>query len=357
MDKLKELRKLLLELNVDGLLITSAQNRRYITGFTGSAGVVLISANEAKLHVDFRYVEQATKQAIGFDIVKHKSNTINEIANSVSVQSELIGIKKLGFEQEHLSFGAFKTYEETLSSQLVPTSGIIEKLRMIKTDEEIDTIKTAAKIADGAFNHILEFIRPGISEKEIANELELFMRKQGADSSSFDTIVASGYRSAFPHGVATPKIIEYGEMVTLDFGALYKGYRSDITRTIAMGEPDEQLKEIYSIVKEALSLGVKGMKSGLSCKAGDKIVRDYITERGYGEYFGHGTGHGLGLDLHELPFLSAVADHVLQPNMVITVEPGIYIPHLGGVRIEDDIVITDNGSERLTHSTRELVFI
>ena len=192
---------------------------------------------------------------------------------------------------------------------------------------------------------------------EVANELEFFMRKQGAASSSFDIIVASGYRSALPHGVATDKVIEKGELVTLDFGAYYKGYCSDITRTVAVGEISDELKTIYDIVLEAQLRGMEGIKPGMTGKEADALTRDYITEKGYGEYFGHSTGHGIGLEIHEGPALSVRSDVVLEPGMVVTVEPGIYIAGLGGVRIEDDTVVTENGNESLTHSPKELIIL
>jgi Xaa-Pro aminopeptidase len=234
---------------------------------------------------------------------------------------------------------------------------MIEKLRLIKTDSEIKILKEAARIADAAFDHILQFIHPGISELDISNELEFFMRSSGATSSSFDTIVASGQRSALPHGVATDKVIENGDLITMDYGAYYQGYVSDITRTVAVGEPSVQLKDIYEIVLEAQRLGVAGIKAGMSGKEADALTRNYITEKGYGEYFGHSTGHGIGLEVHEGPALSLKSNIVLEPNMVVTIEPGIYIPGLGGVRIEDDTLITSEGNELLTHSVKELIIL
>jgi len=206
-----------------------------------------------------------------------------------------------------------------------------------------------------AFEHIQTVIKPGVKEIEVANELEFFMRKQGATSSSFDIIVASGYRSALPHGVASDKEIESGELVTLDYGALYNGYCSDITRTFAVGQISEQLNEIYHVVLEAQLRGIKGTKTGLTGKEADALTRDYITEKGYGEYFGHSTGHGLGMDVHEAPSLSFRSETVLKPGMVVTIEPGIYIPDVGGCRIEDDILITKDGNESFTHSSKELI--
>ncbi|BDG36745.1 M24 family metallopeptidase [Saccharococcus caldoxylosilyticus] len=353
MEKLEKLRALFDEHDIDGLLVTNPYNRRYITGFTGTAGVAVISRDKAVFITDFRYVEQASQQVKGFEIVQHTGPIVDEAAKQVA----RLGIQKLGFEQEDVSYATFKAYESAVKAELVPTSHVIEKLRLIKSESEIKILKEAAEIADAAFEHILSFIRPGVKEIDVANELELFMRKQGATSSSFDIIVASGYRSALPHGVATEKSIEKGELVTLDFGAYYKGYCSDITRTIAVGAISEELKTIYDIVLQAQLRGMEGIKPGMTGKEADALTRDYISEKGYGEYFGHSTGHGIGLEIHEGPALSVRSDVVLAPGMVVTVEPGIYIPGLGGVRIEDDTVVTENGNESLTHSPKELIIL
>jgi Xaa-Pro aminopeptidase len=352
-EKLEKLRARFAELGIDGMLVTNSYNRRYMTGFTGTAGVALIGETKAVFITDFRYVEQAAKQIQGYEIIQHTGLMVEEVAK----QAAALGIKKLGFEQEDLSFATYKTYEQAVQAELVPVSGVIEKLRLIKSDSEIKILKEAAEIADAAFKHILDFIRPGVKEIEVANELEFFMRKNGAASSSFDIIVASGYRSALPHGVATEKVIEKGEFVTLDFGAYYKGYCSDITRTVAVGEVSDELKKIYQIVLEAQLRGMNGIKPGMTGREADALTRDYITEQGYGEYFGHSTGHGLGMEVHEGPALSVRSDTVLEPGMVVTVEPGIYIAGLGGVRIEDDTVVTKDGNESLTHSPKDLIIL
>lgn len=353
MEKIEKLRSNFSTHGIDGILITSPFNRRYISNFTGTAGVVLISADKAQFLTDFRYIEQAAKQCQGFEIIK----TTGSIPEEVAVQAKKLGIQKLGFEADFLTFSSFKLYDKELEAELVPISGVIEKLRLIKTDSELKILKVAADIADAAFKHILDFIRPGKTELEVSNELEFFMRRAGATSSSFDTIVASGHRSALPHGVASDKVIEAGDIVTMDYGCYYNGYVSDITRTVAVGEPDPKLKEIYEIVLEAQLRGMAGIKPGLTGKEADAITRDYITEKGYGEYFGHSTGHGIGLEIHEGPGLSMKSDVVLEPGMVVTCEPGIYIPGLGGVRIEDDTLITKDHNEALTHSTKELIIL
>lgn len=351
MEKLDKIRKSLQELNLDALLITSPFNRRYVTGFTGSAGVVLVSLEEAIFITDFRYTEQATEQAKGFTVVEHKQL----IEQEVNTQLTRLRVKRLGFEKNHLTYATYDQYNNLFDVELVPTSEIIETIRMIKTPEELTTLKKAAQIADAAFEHIQGYIKPGVKEIEISNELEFFMRRQGATASSFDTIVASGFRSAMPHGVASTKEIQAGELVTLDYGALYEGYISDITRTVAVGEISDELRKIYDTVLEAQLRGVNGIKPGMTGIEADALTRDYITEQGYGSYFGHSTGHGIGLEVHEGPGLSFRSSIKLVPGMVVTVEPGIYIPNVGGCRIEDDIIITENGNERLTTSSKELV--
>ncbi|WP_342598374.1 aminopeptidase P family protein [Psychrobacillus sp. FSL H8-0483] len=351
--KLEKLRAALEERGVDALLITNGHSRRYMTGFTGTAGVAIVSKQDAVFITDFRYTEQAASQIKDFRIVQHTKTLIEEVANQVSE----LGIHSLGFEKDDVAYSSFEMYKQAISADLVPLSGLVEKIRLIKTEEEISIIKAACRIADEAYEHIVTYIKPGMTELQVSNELEFFMRKRGATSSSFDTIVASGIRSALPHGVATDKVIEEGDFVTLDFGAVYNGYISDTTRTVAVGEPTELLKEIYQVVLDAQLLALEKVKPGMTGKEADAIARDYIASKGYGEAFGHSLGHGIGLEVHEGPGLSFRSDVVLEPGMVITIEPGIYLPNIGGVRIEDDALVTENGLEKLTHSTKELLIL
>lgn len=351
MEKIEKLRALMEKKNLDAFIVTSAQNRRYISGFTGSAGLLIITKSKQLFITDFRYMEQATEQAPDFEIIEHKQSIIQEAAAQLLKE----GAQQAGFEHEDVTFALYQQFQNAVHADLIPASGLIEELRLIKSEAELAIMKTAAEIADAAYTHILTFVKPGMKEIEVSNELEFFMRKQGATQSSFDTIVASGYRSALPHGVASDKEIQKGELVTLDYGALYNGYCSDITRTFAVGEISDKLREIYDIVLEANLRGVAGVKPGITGKEADALTRDYINEKGYGQYFGHSTGHGLGMDVHESPALSFRSDTVLKPGMVVTVEPGIYIPEVGGCRIEDDLVLTADGSERLTFSTKDLI--
>ena len=351
--KLLKLRQALKEQNLDALLVTSDYNRRYMTGFTGSSGVAIISADAAVFITDFRYTEQASAQVQGFEIVQHNGVIHQEVA----AQVKKLGIRTLGFEQDMMTYSMYELYKQVISAQFVPVSGLIEKIRLIKTQEEINIIKVACEIADKAFSHILTYIKPGVTELDVSNELEFFMRKQGATSSSFDIIVASGLRSALPHGVATNKVIEQGDFVTLDFGAYYNGYISDITRTVAVGEPSAKLVDMYNTVLESQLLALEKVGPGMTGREADAIARDYLVSKGYGEAFGHSLGHGIGLEVHENPGLSMRSTTVLEPNMVVTIEPGVYLPGIGGVRIEDDIVITDNGNEILTHSSKQLIIL
>ena len=356
--KLERLREKLVENEVDGLLVTNRYNRQYMTGFTGSTGAALITADKALFLTDFRYIEQATKECIGFEIVD-VATTGGKYAFLVNEKAGEFGIKRLAFEEREMTFADYKEYEEALVGkiEMVSTSGLVEGLRLIKTADEIATLQIAAEIADSAFHHILGFIKPGLTEVEVANELEFFMRKAGASCSSFGMIVASGARSALPHGVASNKVIEKGEMLTLDFGAYYNYYASDMTRTIAVGDPGEKMKEIYAIVKEAQAYANAQICPGMTCKEADALARDIIDAKGYKEFFGHGLGHGIGLEVHELPNVSFKSDDVLVAGMTITNEPGIYIPDLGGVRIEDDLVLTEDGNYSLTISTKELIIL
>ena len=351
MGKLTKLKKLLEDHELDAILITNPVNRRYITGFTGTAGVAIVTRNETRFITDFRYTEQAAAQAKDFTIIEHKG----AIELEIKEQLKKLGVDRLGFEKNDVTYAVFERYTDILSVNLIPVSGLIEELRLFKTVDELSIMKKAGEIADAAYEHIQGYIKPGVREIEIANELEFFMRKQGATSSSFDIIVASGYRSALPHGVASEKEIQNGELVTMDYGALYQSYCSDITRTVAVGEISAELNTIYETVLEAQLLGVKGIKPGMSGKEADALTRDYIEEKGYGDNFGHSTGHGLGLEVHEEPRLSHLSETILLPGMVVTVEPGIYVPGVGGCRIEDDIVITESGNDRLTNASKALI--
>ncbi|SDJ12995.1 M24 family metallopeptidase [Natribacillus halophilus] len=353
MNLLSRLRDSFETLNIDGILVNSSTNRRYLTGFTGTAGIVLISKNDARLLTDFRYTKQAEEQVDEFTVKQIEKNNTSEIAKHL----QEMGIAKLGFEEEHLTYAQHKNFQNTFAAKLVPTKLFVESFRMQKSSQEIKFIKEAVNVTDEAFNHILQVIKIGMTEQEVANELEQYIKTAGFAPSKSSMVVASGARSALPHGIASDKKIENGDMVTMDFGALSQDYCSDMTRTVSVGEPPSQLKEIYSIVHKALAECLNSLKPNLTIKELDHIIREPIEKAGYGEKFGHGAGHGIGLDVHEELFITSNSTKRLLPNMVMTIEPGIYIPGLGGVRIEDDVLITENGCEVLTMSPKNLIVL
>ncbi|MFS1018803.1 M24 family metallopeptidase [Enterococcus casseliflavus] len=352
--RVEKLREAMRKDSIDGFLITSPYNLRYLTNFTGTTGLAVITLDKAFFVTDFRYTEQAAAQAQGFEIVKNSGPIFEEVATIC--QKEEINV--LAFEESFVSFAEYSVLEDLIEeSSLAPVSGMIEALREVKDEEEIALIQQACHIADQGFEHILKMVRPGMTEIEVANQLDFFMRSLGATSVSFETIVASGLRSAMPHGVASEKVIEQGDLITLDFGCYYQGYVSDMTRTFAVGDPGDKLKEIYQIVLEAQEKVLAAAKPGMTGIKLDAIARDHIASFGYGDAFGHSTGHGIGLEIHEGPNVSFRADKAFVVGNVITDEPGIYLPGIGGVRIEDDLLITETGNKVLTHSPKELIIL
>lgn len=338
---------------LEAVLITSSYNLRYASGFTGSTGLAVITKEKAFFVTDFRYTEQAKKQAEGYEVIQNKGPIYDEVKKII----ELEKIKEIGFEENHVTFSTYKSLEEKLDCKLIPVSNIVESLREVKTADEVEVIQKAIQITEQAFEYILTYIKEGQTEIQVANELDFYMRKKGASGVSFDTIVASGVRSAMPHGVASEKKLEQGDMITIDFGCYYKGYVSDMTRTFALGDPGEQLKEIHKIVLDANLKVTEGAKAGITGAELDAIARDYIKEQGYGEAFGHSTGHGIGLEVHEGPGINYKNEQPLVPGNVITNEPGIYLPGVGGVRIEDDLLITEEGNKNLMSCSKELIIL
>lgn len=344
------------EQNADAILIESATNRYYLSGFTGTSGAVLITRKQAYFITDFRYIEQAQEQVVqnGFLVVNQQQKTIYDAVKSIAKEEKF---QVLCVEAEYTTLSQ-KAKLETGDFSLLETEHVVEKMRVIKTDAEMDNIKKAVHIIEATFKYLCGEIKVGMREEEVAELALRYVKQQGGSGMSFETIVASGKRSALPHGVASEKVIEYGDIVTIDFGAYYNRYVSDMTRTIFIGEiQNPQLQEIYTIVREAKRLAIASIRPGVTTYEVDKIARDYISQHGYGEYFGHGTGHGIGIDIHEGPRVS-MHDHTrLEPGMVITVEPGIYLPNIGGVRIEDDILVTENGHQNLMTLTDELIIL
>ncbi|CCO08899.1 M24 family metallopeptidase [Desulforamulus hydrothermalis] len=348
--RLAKLRRLMAQREITYLMVTKPENRLYLSGFTGTAGILLIGPDTADFFTDFRYIEQVKQQSPHFRAVKVDQGSPFEAVAEVLRQYKS---DKLFFEDEHLTVKQYHRLKEHLGQiNPVPAGDLAEELRMVKDQQEIGIIRRAMEIGDRAFAHILNYIKPGVAERELACELEFFMRRQGASGAAFATIVASGPRSALPHGVAGDRRLQPGDFITMDFGAVYQGYHSDMTRTVVLGEPDEKQQEIYNIVLAAQLAGLAAVRPGVKAREVDEAARQVIERRGYGEYFGHGTGHGVGLAIHENPRLAAKDETVLQAGMVVTVEPGIYLPGWGGVRIEDSVLVTDEGCEVLTSSPK-----
>lgn len=341
-------------LGIDAVIVMNPYNRRYLTGFTGTSGYAVISRSRRIFMTDSRYTEQAAQECRSYEIVMMERGTVEDILDVLKSMNYC----KLGFEDNYLTVQRFNSLRDGLKDiELVPIGSIIEKIREIKDKEEINRIKKAAATADNAFSHILGVIKPGISEQDVALELEYFMKKSGASALSFDTIVASGQRSSMPHGVATNKKIEYGDTVVLDFGCIFEGYCSDMTRTVFVGKADDEIRKIYEIVLKAQKAALDLIKPEVACKDVDLQARKIIEDMGYGKNFGHGLGHSVGLEIHEEPRLSTKSEGILKPDMVVTVEPGIYVEGFGGVRIEDLVVVTENGLENFTSSRKDIIIV
>ncbi len=349
MSRIEKLRKLLESGSLDAVMLAGPVNRRYISGFTGSAGAVIVSRENAWLITDFRYTQQAKAQCPEFSVV---TLTPEEKMHHWLTQ---FSFKRIGFEADVWTVDAFETYKSIEGVQWIPIQNDLMNLRVIKDAQEIEAVEKAAAIADCGFQHILNHIKPGVSEKEVALELEFFMRQSGASGLSFSTIAASGLRSAMPHGVASEKIIEDGDLLTLDFGCIVDGYCSDMTRTLVVGSASAEQKKIYDIVLQAQAASLEMVKPGVRCCDVDAAGRSIIEAAGYGPQFGHGTGHGVGLEIHESPRVAATSEAVLAAGMIITIEPGIYIPDFGGVRIEDLVVVTESGYRLLSASPKRLI--
>lgn len=349
--RLKNLRKKISDEELEAVLINKTANLFYFSGFRGDSSFLFVSKNFCKLITDGRYFEQAEQQTKNFEIVKQTEGLLKKVVEEIKNS----GMKKIGFEGKVMTFAEYNFLREELP-EVEFKSVEVDSLRQIKDAAEIFLISRACEIADKAFAEILNFIKPGLSELEVAAELEYLMRKFGAEKSSFDTIVASGVRGSLPHGIASEKKICAGELVTMDFGAIYQGYCSDMTRTICVGHASETWKKFYNAVLSAQLHGLEIIKVGLSGKAADEAVRNKLKAAGFDKYFSHSLGHSLGIEIHEEPRLSRLSKcESLQPNMIVTDEPGIYIPNVGGIRIEDTVLITEEGAQTLTQSPKNLI--
>ncbi len=344
---------------VDGVLLSSPFSMRYYTGFTGGEGYVFIGRDgKSVVFTDFRYTEMVEKQCPIASCVEIKGGKKGlEMMRDWMNQSKFC-FENVGIEEGHLSVASFSRLQEVFPcTNWAQANGIIDAARAIKDAKEIELIAKAEEIGDKAFTHILEFMKPGMTEREIALELEFFMRKQGAEGLSFDTIVASGENSSMPHAGVSDRVLQDGDLVTMDFGCVYDGYCSDMTRTVAVGTLSEKQRHVYDTVLEAQKMALEGIRPGRKCSEIDAIARKHIYDAGYEGCFGHSLGHSVGLYIHEEPRFAEGCDTVLAPGMVITVEPGIYLSGQYGVRIEDVIVVTEDGYRNLTHSEKALLFI
>jgi Xaa-Pro aminopeptidase len=354
--RLRKLRTSIAERGLDALLSFQPENLRYLSGFTGSSGWLLISGQNTILATDFRYVEQAKGESPDFEITRTKGELRDWLPSLVSD----LGWHKLGFEANVISYDGYHKLSEALKTKqinlkLVPTTGIIEQLRSIKEPEELGFITKAVELADAAFEQARDIIRPGITEKEAAWEIEKILRQKGSEGIPFEIIVASGPNSALPHAQPTEKTICSGEPVLIDMGARISGYCSDFSRTLFLGKADKTFREIYNIVLEAQATAMKEIKSDMDASQADRLARSVIEQAGYGDAFGHGLGHGVGLAVHEFPMLGPTSFDSLADGMVFTIEPGIYLAGQGGVRIED-MVVLENDKARVLTKTKENSF-
>ena len=337
--------------NLDAVVISKPENVHYFSGFRGDSTVLLIGKNFRRLITDSRYTEQAKQQAKDFELVEQSDGLIKKLAGEI----KNCGVKIAGFEGRVLTFDEYNRLKENLSGvDLKPVE--VDSLRQIKDAAEISNIRRACEIGDKAFAETLNFIKAGVSEIAVAAELENFMRRFGSEKPAFDTIVASGVRGSLPHGIASDKIIGDGEFVTLDFGAKFNGYCSDMTRTVCVGKASDRQREIYDAVLSAQVYGLKIIRAGKSGRDIDAAVRENLNRAGYGKYFTHALGHSLGLEIHEEPRLSRLSTcESLAAGMVVTDEPGVYIAGVGGLRIEDTVLVTDGAAETLTNSPKNLI--
>lgn len=345
---------LLIREECEALLVTDRANRYYLSGFTGSSGYLLLTTDRVYLLTDFRYIAQANQQTNCCEVInqgKYWYETLKQLLTRHQV-------KRLAFEQDHLSYNHYLKLAETVDQcELIGKQHLIEILRETKDPQELELIKKAASIADKAFSQLLEVLKPGRTELEVAADLEYYMRSLGSEGPAFDTIVASGTRSALPHGIAGEKKLELGDLVVIDFGATYQGYRSDMTRTVIIGSATAKQRDLYQLVLKAQLAGLQGIKAGQLCHQVDSIARNIIAEHGYGAYFGHSLGHGVGLNIHENPRLAEGNQLPLEKGMVVTVEPGVYLEDWGGIRIEDMVAVTEDGCEIFTKTSKELIEI
>lgn len=353
MNNLHKLQSILTD--VDALLLSSQVNRRYAAGYDIAEGVAVIGRGESFYFTDSRYIEAAQNNLQGFTV--REVNRENTYAARINAALEALGTETLGMEEEHLTHGEFLRYEKSLHAKLLPYQKQISAFRYVKEDWEVETMVKAQKIADRTFGEMLSVIRPGMTEKELAAELIGRLYRNGADALSFPPIVVSGPNTSLPHGVPGDRELQYGDFVTMDFGCVVDGYCSDMTRTVALGFVSEEMSHVYEIVLQAQAAGIAATRAGVTGREVDAAARSIIEQAGYGPCFGHGYGHSLGLEIHEAPNCSPSNDSPLPAGAVCSAEPGIYLPGKFGVRIEDVVVVTEDGCVNLTESPKNLLII
>lgn len=340
--------------NLDAILITDLPNVFYLTGFTGSTAAAVVAEGKSYLLVDPRYTVQARGECESSNVIEYSGKS------TMSAAADLINDlkpRRIAYEADNLTILSYRHLRSKVDRgvSLRSTSGMVDPLRRVKDSSEIDLIRRAAGIADATFKAIAHGVQAGMSEKEVALFIDSTMRRLGADREAFDTIAASGPNSACPHASPTDRRIQSGDNLKMDYGARYQMYNSDITRTVCIGKPSDRQRDIYQIVLDAQLRAIDAIAPGKAGREIDAVARDYIASKGFGDNFGHGLGHGLGILVHDGPAFSKMSDIILEPGMVVTVEPGIYIENWGGVRIEDDVLVTEDGGEILTHATKELL--
>jgi Xaa-Pro aminopeptidase len=352
--RLDAFRARLKEEGLDGFLVLHSFNRNYLSGFSGSSGALIFGPAKTLFLTDSRYTVQAKAQVKGAEIVLQTRNLLKDAAGLI----KKLKIKKLGFESVHVPHAQYEYLRLQLPKlTLVPTKDLAEGLRAIKDPGEMAKMRQAARITDQTFHHILGFIKPGVKESDLAVEMEHFMRRKGASGPSFETIVASGWRAALPHGVASAKKVAKGDMIVFDFGCLLDGYCSDMTRMACVGRPTAEQAKVYNIVKKAQQAGLDLIKAGRKAGDVDEASRGLIRRAGYGRHFGHGLGHGVGVEVHEEPRLGPKNAQALKEGMAVTCEPGIYLEGKFGVRIEDLVLVTKTGHENLYRTSKELAVV
>ena len=345
----------LLGQEVDGLLLTSRYSRFYGAEFDISEGVAIVTQNGCRYFTDSRYIEAAQNGIQNFEVLEmNKDNPYSKLLNEAIAQFD---VERLGFEEGYLTVAELQSYTECLHAKLVPFGEKINSFRAVKEPWELDRIRQAQKITDKAFSEVITRIKPGMTEKQLQAELIYCLYKNGGEGLSFDPIVVSGPNTSLPHGVATDRVIQEGDFVTMDFGVLYGGYCSDMTRTVAVGYATEEMKKVYDTVLKAQLAGIAATKAGVLGKDIDNAARQVIVEAGYGDYFGHGYGHSLGMEVHEAPNCNPKGETPMEVNMITSAEPGIYLPGKFGVRIEDLIIFTADGYENITESPKNLIII